>query len=1422
MPVLNMGAFDNLPGDKAQNFEDLCRSLMRLHYGHAGIFKALANQPGVEFHLQLNEECSLGKPPRWFGWQCKYHQLTQKGYLTAASKNKIEGSLRKTEEILPGITDWILWTPYTLRKKDQDWFYGLSETPGMSLNLWNEGDLDTYLSGPGEMLRKTYFGELVIKPRDLERQHNISAKPIQKRWMVPVHQKVDAEKKVRQMLGESIPWQQLRSLGEQLELVSAVIAEGQSPGIVEVLDPFITKCREFAEILLAFHNTLSSGDLDTIFQSLEEQKSLITPQVRAVPRILRSMNLPIALDATNALDDMRIAQELLNEAEELLKVEMVAVIADAGGGKTQLSAQLSAPQAERPAGILLHGRTLYRGQNLNGLASQIAINGNPIVGIENLIGALDAAAKRAKCRLPLVIDGLNEAEDPKEWKPLLAQLSEIANNFSNVLIVCTLRTGERRRHDRFGTLINQEATRESFANSALPDDVRIVASDGFGSIVDRAIEDYFSFYKINPGSAEIPRRLFNHPLTLRIFCEVKNPDREQEVTVDYFPASLAPLFEEYITHTCERISEYPNLKHSYTANSIEIAIYKLGLALWNTKKRGVDEGTFRALLPDTGFAWDPWESNIINLLAQEGIVFRDQGQEPDKFTISPVFDALGGFIIARSLLIKHKDDHAFDWLMKEETIESFRGSGGHELGSDILLSLVTLTPRFHDTQLWKKVAEPLQRPALFYSVDTEPPLIDIETQDALKDLLLEDDSVRDILFSRLDRIQGAVGHPLNACFVDTVLREMPMAERDLIWSEWVRGNNTDIYNNLLYIKSRWKENINNRPESDRLHAIWVMWLLTSTDRGLRDIATRTLYWFGRGDPEILFEMTINSLEINDPYVPERMLAASYGVAMAYYSGLDKQNFASTSLAKYAKQLFTSLFSINATYETTHLLLREYAARTIELAVLHNPDLLDENEIERCTPPFSDGNIDGWGESDHMKKEYLGGNSPFRMDFYNYTIGSLVPGRRNYDSSHEGYQAISSKILWRVEHLGWSANRFGEIDRKIEDARYRPWDDRPDTKIDRYGKKYSWIAYYEMSGALHDQGVVEDWRERTSDFDIDPSFPDRISFGKVVDLDLLGSQDIETADWISSGEAPDFSPYLQMTSVNQEEGPWVLLDGFITQENKDLRRDSFSFIKSYMVSHHQLNVFVDAISADVRLGSELLQTPSYIYTFAGEIPWCDTFPNNGPAEFQYVVGERKRKSTKTRVDFFLGGTRIASINPESGKRTIYDSAGSESFERLDISERLESGEIEVREETYEEEEALKQYDSIDVFSPVSEYGWEGYQSVTSDSGHAATLSKEISMFLNLVGLPQTFDLYTKDRLRATLNISDKTEGYKNYQTLFFMRKDLLNTYLDKHGLSLVWVIWGERRWVSNHRFRKSHHVAQPDPAYQTYHYIKHLK
>jgi hypothetical protein len=103
MPALNWGIFDGLPGAATANFELLCRSIIRRQYSQYGEFRALANQPGVEFHLKLHSFCPLGGLGSWFGWQCRWYSLPSGTNIGATRRSNIQEAIAKTEANLPRV-----------------------------------------------------------------------------------------------------------------------------------------------------------------------------------------------------------------------------------------------------------------------------------------------------------------------------------------------------------------------------------------------------------------------------------------------------------------------------------------------------------------------------------------------------------------------------------------------------------------------------------------------------------------------------------------------------------------------------------------------------------------------------------------------------------------------------------------------------------------------------------------------------------------------------------------------------------------------------------------------------------------------------------------------------------------------------------------------------------------------------------------------------------------------------------------------------------------------------------------------------------------------------------------------------------------------------------------------------------------------
>src|SRR5205814_9777414 len=186
----------------------------------------------------------------------------------------------------------------------------------------------------------------------------------------------------------------------------AVLAEGWSATLTEMLE------------------ALKKGDLSLLQQLLST--SLDDQKIEDLPHQLRARRQPAALTVANVVADIRLSRRLLEDVNRVIGMSLIAVVAEAGCGKTQLSAQLTAPSSDRAAGILLHGKNLNAGESLNSLAARLPMqSGVPVPSMEALIAAVDAAGQRAGRRLPILIDALNEAEDPRDWKALLASLQQV-------------------------------------------------------------------------------------------------------------------------------------------------------------------------------------------------------------------------------------------------------------------------------------------------------------------------------------------------------------------------------------------------------------------------------------------------------------------------------------------------------------------------------------------------------------------------------------------------------------------------------------------------------------------------------------------------------------------------------------------------------------------------------------------------------------------------------------------------------------------------------------------------------------------------------------------------------------------------------------------------------------------------------------
>jgi hypothetical protein len=559
-------------------------------------------------------------------------------------------------------------------------------------------------------------------------------------------------------------------------------------------------------------------------------------------------------------------------------------------------------------------------------------------------------------------------------------------------------------------------------------------------------------------------------------------------------------------------------------------------------------------------------------------------------------------------------------------------------------------------------------------------------------------------------------------------------------------------------------------------------MLTSTVRDIRDKATRGLYEYGKIFPYEFLLLVIKSLNANDPYIVERCLASLYGIVMAKHNALDDQGFKNNLLPRISKSLYENIFSKKNKYSTTHILIRDHAKRIILLNERHNPNTLSNLELSNISSPQNVEDINyGLFEYEEYEKVHPG---PIRMDFNNYTIGRLIKGGHSYSNPPEKIQ-VRKEIYWRIFNLGWTEEKYQDVEKQIENSSFYARDNHDLPPVERYGKKYSWIAFYEAAGRLEDQGLLDlDEDFRLSDVHIDPSFPLPLKNKELFSDDLLGDRCLDLHSWHINGETPILDSYLLKEDTS--DCNWICLDGFLSQKDIDAERDTFIFLRGFLVQNNEKDKILSRLRKQSMRGRWLPEKKENHYTYFGELYSCEESTWDNDEKLTFKENIRKVKVKKGEEGYFPNFTR--------------------SFDDGSVSMTP----------NYPDEIEIEQYDTVEftVLLPVMEYSWESYHSSLNQAGSLTVLSKEIVNELGLIAPPQSMVLTDQSGNPASLHSNARSDT--RTESLTFIRSDLLDKFLKSKDMSLILIAWGHRELAFQSEERKETYYAEfPDKEPQVF-------
>lgn len=1070
-------------------------------------------------------------------------------------------------------------------------------------------------------------------------------------------------------------------------------------------------------------------------------------------------------------------------------------IADAAKGKTHISCDIAYKKiANNQPAIFITGDKFTNETSIIEALKKILDIPQEFT-FDEFLQALDVYATILNVQIPLVIDGLNETTSNRLFSPIWE--SHLSGFISKVL--------------QTKNLVVVTTCRNSYIERIWDNDSKIgfhylYGFEDYDTIHD-AVGKYFAKYKLKADLFFASLEKFRDPIFLKIFCEIKNPDWEnsEEIAINVEAESHYDVFNEYLSQVNKRVTRNNPILRTNEPFIAE-ALNKFSNYLWNNNLREIPTEDFYNLIDSTPqYEKDKSKADI---LINEGLVVTRDMREKSEY-ISFTYDILAGYMIGESLIKSHTD---LSYFTNEEFIQKIiNGDGQHPLFEDVISALCLLLPQlkqtsFHDLIKDSKLLEPIaseldncptssaQLKFAKHTFSESVSALFILPAKAIKDsdiklitdLFFKAEDNKTIFFELSFKTLGDIDHPLNAVFFSKLLASLKVNERDISWTEYIRKQSYELEKFVSEFEAQCRSTASESEITSRKqHFISriIVWFLTSTNRNLRDKATKALYFYGRKFPTEFTSLVYDSLKYNDPYVWERTLAALYGVVMAEHNSIKSDSFRNQILPDLSKTIYDLIFKEDAPHRTTHILARDYARRTIEIGLIHFPALFFEKEIENIRPPYSFGGIRELGEFDYGDHDY-GYSRPIQMDFSNYTIGRIVANGHSYSNPPEKIK-VRKQIYWRIYDLGWNEDLFKDVEKKIEDDNNYGGGRTEQATVERYGKKYSWIAYYENAGRRDDLGLLpkDEDRPRISDADIDPSFPEKSKNELFFTHDLLGDRTIPLADWYENEGAPFTEEYLNVKDLKENAGDWVCLDALISQEDISAERHCFVFIRGLIVKEADFAEVMTNLKKQSMGGRWLPEKIENYYTFAGELYYNSEATYDNERTLRFEINRKKVKIKK-------GDDRY--------------------YPKLLWSD--ENFKTEFPDEIEIEDSEIKEFDAL---LPVMEYNWERHHSVVNDAGSTVVVGKEIANHLELVNQPQTFDLLDSDRKLASINIEVHND-YNNNHSFIYIRKDLLDKYLSETNSKFVWVIWGERdvRFKTNER-REEYFKDHPFKDYQVF-------
>jgi len=686
------------------------------------------------------------------------------------------------------------------------------------------------------------------------------------------------------------------------------------------------------------------------------------------------------------------------------------------------------------------------------------------------LGGLNSRAEAQGSRILIIIDAINEGKGIYFWLDHIKSFTRKIEKYEFLGLVFSYRTSYEK------LLIPQSILHDKSIN--------MITHHGFSQKEDEAIKLFFNYYKIEYPSTPLLHPEFSNPLFLKLFCLGLSKAGFNKIPKGF--TGISQIINFFINSINANLAspkrlDFPN-EINLVKKTIEIFIeqsiqkdqnfldYEEAYTLFETELKKISN-----------------KSKLLENLISEGIFnknvhYLSAGNSKEVIYLS--YQRFEDHLIASLLLNRNLDksdpkqsfikEGKLFHLIKDESecyknkglIEAFSiqipeltGYEFYEL-AETCSSYFAVIDSFIESLIWR-----------------QPNTIKDNSKDYINKFIIPNEEIFHKFLDIIFLIGSNPEHIFNANYLHNYLNNYSMADRDAWWLPYTQNNY--LYDASIKRLIQWSFSSNDKSfiseDSKILISKLLGWLLASSNRYLRDSVTKAIISLLSNEVHLVIELLKNFKNVNDPYITERLYAVAYGCVLR------------SSETKHLDELCTYVYETIFNQEEVfpNILLRDYARGIIEYS--NKSGIKLDIDINKIRPPYKSSFPTNFSTNDEIDKKYKFDYEDHNFKDHHwaqdYILSSMTTeygrgiarygdfGRYTFESALKNWDGIKPELLsnWaidRIFEMGYDVNKHGEFDRSQGSGRSAGHNER-------IGKKYQWIAFYEILARVSDNFRLKD-------------------------------------------------------------------------------------------------------------------------------------------------------------------------------------------------------------------------------------------------------------------------------------------------------------------------------------------------------------